>query len=376
MKSKKRASPNREWTDRERQLREYLWNDPGIVERLFTDDAWKSYTDDLPHSAIPSEQMSARLQELMAADSRDKLCTLRRMRQRQQLARYAIAAAVLLFCGVFSWQVWFSSAPDNLTNNPIVAVAPLPDTSSTVLVNESKQPRHFTLPDGSTVKLYSQARLTYLSSFSPSSRELHLAGKAYFDVAKDAARPFTVYAGATKTTALGTSFTINTLEKNQRTSVTLHTGKVAVAPITMQAVMNRTILSTQGERILFDEAFHLIAHQTPNVQKQAKEVLDKSENTAVNHGMLTMDKIPLAQVMTQLGNVYGKTIHFGEPSLQQIQYTGTVDLAKEKLADVLAIICLINDLRYTVQEDGSYLLLRQAKPEEINSIHQIDTIKQ
>lgn len=375
MKFKKRSSPKQELTDRERRLRAHLWNDPGIVERLFSDSEWKSYSNDNSQSAIPTERMSANLQQAIATDSQNKIQMLRRMRQRQQVVRYAIAAAVILFCGIFSWRVWLGSSPDIQTANHVAEVMQPSDTSSTFLENTSKESQHFTLPDGSSVTLYAQAKLSYPTAFSPSSRELHLEGKAYFDVAKDAARPFSVYAGATKTTALGTSFTINTQEKNQRTSIILHSGKVAVAPISTQADLKRTILSERGERILFNDAFELVAHHTPNLQKRSKEVQIDGDKI-VAKGLLAMDNIPLSQVMTHLGDAYGKTIHFGEHSLQQIQYTGTVDLSKEKLEDVLAIICLINDLHYVVQEDGSYVLLRQMENDNTTMTNQHDTTKQ
>ncbi len=375
MKSKKRSSPDREWTDQERRLREHLWSDPGIVERLFADDAWKSYADDLPRSVIPSEQMSTHLQESMAADRRDKIRSLRRMRQRQQLARYAIAAVVLLFCGLLSWQVWFSGASDQFAGSPIAAVTPLLDTSSTILVNESQQPNDYTLPDGSQVTLYAHAKLTYPSIFSPDNREVHLEGKAYFDIEKDSSRPFSVYAGATKTTALGTSFTINTREKNQHTSVTLHSGRVAVSPIRIKFAIKRTILHQKGEQILIDTRSKVVAHRLPSDQPRARAVRHVSQKSQ-NIGLLEMANIPLAEVMNHLSKAYGSAILFDEPALQHILYTGTVDLSKEQLHDVLTIICLINDLRYIKQPDGSYLLLRQVKEQEINAINPRDSIIQ
>lgn len=360
-------------TDRERRLRDHLWNDPGIVERLFSDSSWESYSEDLSQTDIPSERISAKLQEAIAADALQSRRTLRRMRQRQEIARWAIAAALLLFSGVFSWQVWTSQSADVTTDRYAAnAIEQLSDTSTTSLFNTAKKPKQYTLPDGSKVRLYAQAKLTYPSAFSPSSRELQLEGKAYFDVAKDAARPFTVYAGATKTTALGTSFTINIDEKKQRTSVTLHSGKVAVAPILQRTSLKRTILSTQGESILFDAAFQVVAHHTPTIQKRPNDTQKHVEN-AVSKGVLEIDNIPLEKVIAQLEHAYGATIRFGEPSLQQIRYTGTVDLEKEKLRDVLTIICLINDLRYVVQEDGSYLLMRQADLDNAATINQHDT---
>ncbi len=63
------------------------------------------------------------------------------------------------------------------------------------------------LADGSVVNLNTDSRIRVL--FTEARRTIHLErGEALFDVAKDAARPFVVYAGDTAVKAVGTSFSV------------------------------------------------------------------------------------------------------------------------------------------------------------------------
>lgn len=84
------------------------------------------------------------------------------------------------------------------------------------------------LSDGSLVVLNSNSSVTYPQYFSENHRTIKLVGEAYFEVAKDSLRPFSVVAGATTTTALGTSFNINSYNPDE-IGISLATGKVKVS---------------------------------------------------------------------------------------------------------------------------------------------------
>lgn len=74
------------------------------------------------------------------------------------------------------------------------------------------------LPDGSTVTLApdSAIRITY----SEARREVRLlAGEAFFDVRRDAARPFSVLSGEAKAVVLGTAFDVLLREEGARVAV-------------------------------------------------------------------------------------------------------------------------------------------------------------
>lgn len=63
--------------------------------------------------------------------------------------------------------------------------------------------------------------------FSGNERRVYLEGEAYFEVAKDASRPFVVEAGGNSIKVLGTHFNVNSYSKAVKT--TLVEGKVEVS---------------------------------------------------------------------------------------------------------------------------------------------------
>ncbi len=96
------------------------------------------------------------------------------------------------------------------------------------------------LADGSVVNLNTASRIQVL--YTKTQRTIHLdQGEALFDVAKDAARPFIVYAGDTAVRAVGTSFSVLRLA-DAPVQVLVREGVVeidraAAAPIRLSANM-------------------------------------------------------------------------------------------------------------------------------------------
>src|SRR5690606_40982760 len=68
------------------------------------------------------------------------------------------------------------------------------------------------LADGSKVTLYPGSEIRYTSDFNIFTREIHLKGEAYFEVASDKNKPFLVYANSVVTKVLGTSFLVKAKE--------------------------------------------------------------------------------------------------------------------------------------------------------------------
>ncbi|NOW47499.1 transmembrane sensor [Novosphingobium sp. SG751A] len=79
--------------------------------------------------------------------------------------------------------------------------------------------RRVPLADGSVMTINSGSELTV--RMAKSSREIEIAqGEAWFDVAKDAARPFTVAAGKVRARAVGTAFSVRRRETGVEVLVT------------------------------------------------------------------------------------------------------------------------------------------------------------
>jgi len=86
---------------------------------------------------------------------------------------------------------------------------------------------NFRLPDGTTVWMNSGSKIEYPETFDSTVRLVRLYGEAFFDVKPDVSQPFKVISENLVTTALGTSFNIDSSdEKDLR--IALVTGKVSI----------------------------------------------------------------------------------------------------------------------------------------------------
>lgn len=103
----------------------------------------------------------------------------------------------------------------------------------------------YELSDGSFVRLNTSSSIRLASDFGKQSRDIFLEGEAYFEVAKDASKPFRVHAGQSVTTAIGTAFTVKAIN-NEPVKVLLVEGKVAVKSTDKNS---RVVELTQGQQI-------------------------------------------------------------------------------------------------------------------------------
>ncbi len=96
------------------------------------------------------------------------------------------------------------------------------------LMHEIRIPRkgsyQLVLPDRSRVWLNAESSIRYPGAFAKNSREVTVTGETYFEIAKDAQKPFIVTTNEITIEALGTAFNINGFEKR----ITLIEGSVKV----------------------------------------------------------------------------------------------------------------------------------------------------
>jgi ferric-dicitrate binding protein FerR (iron transport regulator) len=121
----------------------------------------------------------------------------RRKSARQILLRTLRYAAAILCLTIGTWfaaSLYFSDPP-----------API---AMQTLYVPAGQRLSLTLADGSVVWLNSRTKLTYPARFDGSERRVTLEGEAWFDVAKDASKPFIVSSGEVDVKVLGTSFNV------------------------------------------------------------------------------------------------------------------------------------------------------------------------
>lgn len=84
------------------------------------------------------------------------------------------------------------------------------------------------LADGSKVYLNSESELRFPTTFSGKERRVFLKGEGYFEVRKDAAKPFIVTVGETDVRVLGTTFNVTAYRDTKTIRTTLVEGAVRV----------------------------------------------------------------------------------------------------------------------------------------------------
>lgn len=187
------------------------WAGENEANRQFFDEMiqlWSiSGEADEPFETDAEEAWSA-LEEKLPADDQDPGATPPKVvRLKKKRFDWRIAAAVAILLTGAWWIVQpFANPPQN-----------------EILAEQLNDAPH-TLPDGSKVWLNEDSRLTYDPRFN--KRNITLEGEAFFEIARDERRPFSVQAGSARTTVLGTSFNLRAYPEEDRVELAVKTGRV------------------------------------------------------------------------------------------------------------------------------------------------------
>lgn len=249
-----------------------------------------------------------------------------------RLRHYAIAAAIALVLGTGVVLQQRASAPAPAAESGVAIAAIASDVGI----------RRVRLADGSIVTLDADTRLQL--RFTDKERRLELlGGRARFEVAHDAARPFVVAADGREVVATGTIF-----------DVSLSDGKVGV-------VLLRGGVDVRTDRV--KAPYRLLARLTPgqavrlaagDPQPVRSSVSEAARNWP--SGMVEFDGTPLREVLAIANRYSARHIMLGDPALGDLRVTGGYKVGDP--AAFAATLATVFDLVVTKREDGGILLDR------------------
>ncbi|UYQ94814.1 FecR domain-containing protein [Chitinophaga horti] len=148
-----------------------------------------------------------------------------------------------------------------------------------------------TLPDGSRVWLNAASSLTYPIAFG-NTRKVTVTGEAYFEIAADAQRPFTVaVAGKQDIQVLGTSFNVNAYTDEPAITTTLLQGAVRVTGA------GQNVQLQPGEQVLQQQ------------QLTVKQV-NTAQAIAWKNGLFNFEDADVKGVLRQLERWYDITVEY------------------------------------------------------------------
>jgi ferric-dicitrate binding protein FerR (iron transport regulator) len=211
------------------------------------------------------------------------------------------------------------------------------------------------------IVLFNNSELMYEMPFN--RRHIKLTGKAFFKVAKDASRPFTVESGAIATTALGTEFTVSAFAKTKQLSVRLYDGKVVIKAVdTTASLMKHDVFLTPGQEFIYGPYTTTVRtfradSQNPNLRKNNADVVDEPSLPVNAKGSWHMyNNQPLAQVLKHLAATYKVMIVYEDKDVQQKYFVGQFKTT-DSIEVILKLITKANKLKYT-REDSTYIIHR------------------
>lgn len=165
-----------------------------------------------------------------------------------------------------------------------------------------------TLPDGTHIHLNSLSELRYPLSFDRDKRVVELSGEAYFEVAKDAARPFYVKTNGLTVRQYGTKFSVNA-RSPQATTVALEEGSVGVCASDGSVQMLEV-----GQVALWNETTRSVSISEA----------DLDSYTAWHRNRFVFEDKPLGEIMETLSLWYNMDVRFQDADLANLHFTGNV----------------------------------------------------
>jgi len=251
-------------------------------------------------------------------------------------SRVVAAAMVLLVCALGGY-LYTSQSSDPVT----VVAEPL-----TTLVNNGKQIQRQQLPDGSTIWLQPGACLTYDAHlFKASGRDVTLEGDAFFDVARDESRPFTVITKDLKIQVLGTSFHVKAATGEPRQEVTVISGKVKVSSARQAGNVKEVALLPAQKAVLEVATGELV----PDVATPENSPLKTWQPAS-----LEFSDIRLVDAARRLEEKFSVSIRLDNHKMDNCLMTAAFE--DLQLTEILETISLMLDLTYEL--DGDTILLR------------------
>lgn len=262
----------------------------------------------------------------------NKEAIIQPIRSKQNFKIWLRIAAVLVLSvsGFFIYKNYFSS--DQLQSM---------NTAAT-------EKKNITLADGTLVTLNSVSQLKYPASFKGGVREVYLSGEAFFDVKKDAKRPFIIHTDKIQVKVLGTAFDVKAYKNDDFTETTLIRGKVEIR---LNNNDNAPFILNPNEKFVLTKADNK-SSLTKLTYFSANDANSIIETSWIKHELMfkNNDFISISKLFERW---YGVKIIFKDEALKSFKFTGK--FKEESISDALQALKMIEHFSYTVQDKIVYL---------------------
>ncbi|WP_346883033.1 FecR domain-containing protein [uncultured Algibacter sp.] len=206
------------------------------------------------------------------------------------------------------------------------------DNDTSLIATTTKE---YTLPDGTQLWLKKGSELTYTNDFNAEKRDVKLKGEAYFKVAKNKLKPFTITLNTTTTKVLGTEFNLKD-DKSNGTSLTLIEGSVKFSNKKTFKIIK------SGETVSAQEDGTLAVNSIKNVNVDSWKTK-----------IFQFNKTDLSQVIKDVANAYDTQFIIKNEALLDCKLTATFNnQSLDMIVETLRVL-----YQFSVVKDGDTIRL-------------------
>ncbi len=299
----------------------FLWDDDEVLKKL----QMKIMTleDDVKESSLGNEALSS------FAEKNRKPRRQESFVRRLDVVRMLKVAAMLFLISFISILSWRSYEQHKVQTGMAV-------TEMLTKSTGQGQKLSFYLDDGSKVILNASSKITFPSKFTGGERKISMEGEAYFEVVKDASKPFVVASGDYMTEVLGTSFVVDADKESGHITVGLRSGKVKVEKLGGPHGDASPVLLKPGEMLTVD-------------LNTGRRNVAGFEDVAIfgwTDGILYFKDAPFREVANRLEEWYDVQFTFNEQPQIDKKYSGK--FVNETLDNVLKGLSFVDDFDYSI----------------------------
>lgn len=202
------------------------------------------------------------------------------------------------------------------------------------------------LPDGSSVWMHSDAKITYPTEFKGNDRSVSFTGEGFFDVVPDKKHPFLVITGEMNIKVLGTRFTVKADARKKIFEISVLSGSVAVSAINNKADLKPVVLKPKQQAFFETMSGRLTTSAIPLQAK--KEIFEPVT--------ISFDGATMETVTEQLDQRFDAQIHLVDKGMNRCRLTA--DFEQQPLPVILNMLCTSLGATYTMS--GKIILIEGA----------------
>lgn len=251
---------------------------------------------------------------------------------RKRVFLYA-AASVLILLG---FSIWWYGDNSAVLNERLVSSDIKKENR---FYNKGKEPKKVVLSDGSVITLSSNSNVT-CEMLLKGQRKVYLEGEAFFEVTKNANRPFYVYANGLTTKVLGTSFKVSAYDNGEEVKVEVNSGRVKVYSMEngKDDPESQGIVLTPNQSAVYRKKDMTL---TRLVVEHPQMII-----TPENIEEYTYTDTPISEIFDGLEQLYGIKVNYDKKAFKHCRLN--MVLTDESLFEKLELIGKVVEGRYNV----------------------------